>query len=104
MIIGVGLKFEGRDLQAFLIDGPMARFCKNVASLNGSNRKAVKRSKRKMLKKWVNEKDGYFVSEPGLSLIASHYTLTVKGRHNLLLHIDIDEQDMLHGLENMCRN
>jgi len=105
MIIGVGLKFEGRGLQAFLFaDGPMAGFCDNIASLNGSNRKAVKLSKMKMLKKWSNEEDEYYVCEPGSSLIPSHITLTVKGKHNLLMHIDIDEEDMPHGLENMCRN
>ena len=111
MIVKFGLQFQGRALESFLFaDGPMLDFCRNIARFNGTNLAPVKRSKLKMLKTLANECDEYFFCDAccdpsDLSVRdIGNITLTKRGKHNLLMHIDTDEEGMSHKLESLCRD
>ena len=101
-LVNIGLQNDGRGLEeSFFSDGSMVDFCRNY---NGVKMTVVKKSKMKMLKTWDNRNDDYYVynSEPPS---ATNITLTVKGKHNLLMHIDTTEvDDNPHDLETLCRN
>mmetsp|Transcript_55365 Transcript_55365/g.81387 ORF Transcript_55365/g.81387 Transcript_55365/m.81387 type:complete len:686 (-) Transcript_55365:79-2136(-) len=104
-LVNIGLHNDGRGLEEFFFsDGSMVDFCRMISDYNRVKMMVVKKSKMKMLMTWDNRNDVYYVcnSEP---LSASNITLTVKGKHNLLMHIDTAEDDNnSHDLETLCRN
>ena len=106
MIMQVGLKLDGRGLEILFEDGPMNDFCNTIAALNGSDPAVLKRSKMKMVKKWKEQGNAseYFTCNDGKGLRTCHIMLTVKGKHNLLMHIDADEDGLSHKIETICRN
>ena len=117
MIVQVGRKFEkkeGKVLYDFLFkEGSMHDFCRVVSEINRSKLAAVKRSKMKMLRTLPNEGNEYYVCDTvadAQDLSVRHIasvTLTVKGKHNLLMHIDTETNSedghMSHKLEESCR-
>lgn len=108
MIVEVGLKLDGRGLQILFEEGKMSDFCHTIAQLNRSHPTTVKRSKMKMVRKWKKQANHseYFRCETGKPLRECNIMLTVKGKHNLLMHIDTDEasDDLSHKIETICRN
>jgi len=104
-LVNIGLKFNGCGLKMlFFSDGPMIDFCCMIALYNGARKLVVKKSKMKMLKTWVNQHGEYYTCDSEL-LSAANITLTVKGKHNLLMHIETEEgDDNSHALETLCRN
>ena len=101
-ICNIGRKFEGSGLRKFLFEpGPMPEFCATIARFNSTECKDVKKSKMKMLKTWQNDNKQFFDYDPAnpKSII-----LTVTGKHNLLMHIDTEEDGMSHDMENLFRN
>jgi hypothetical protein len=61
----------------------------------------------KMVKKWKdqgNERDYFIICHDGKSLRPHNIELTAKGKHHLLMHIDVDEDGLSHIIETICRN
>ena len=109
-LLAIGLRFQGQGLEIFFDDGPFLDFCETIALFNGSSKKIVKRSKLKMLKTWTNRNNEHYEYRGGLRpeigtvRDVGNIVLTAKGKHNLLMHIDTEEEGLAHSLENMCRN
>jgi hypothetical protein len=109
-LLAIGLRFQGQGLEIFFVDGPFLDFCETIALFNGSPKPIVKRSKLKMLKTWTNHKNEHYeyLGGPRPQVVtvrdAGNIVLTPKGKHNLLMHIDTEEEGLEHSLENMCRN
>jgi hypothetical protein len=105
-LLDIGLKCDGNGLKNFAFeDGPMLNFCTEIAHFNRTNLKHVKMSKMKMLETWQNVNDEfYFLSDPADAKSPNNITLTVKGKHSLLMHIDTKEAAMSHELESIFRN
>jgi hypothetical protein len=101
-ICNIGRKFEGSGLKKFLFEpGPMTDFCATIARFNSTECKDVKKSKMKMLKTWQNDNNQFFDYDPAS---AKSIRLTVRGKHDLLMHIDTEENGMSHDMENLFRN
>jgi hypothetical protein len=109
-LLAIGLQLQGQGLEIFFNDGPFLDFCETIALFNGSSKKIVKRSKLKMLKTWTNRNNEHYEYRGGLrpEIVTvrdvGNIVLTAKGKHNLLMHIDTEEEGLAHSLENMCRN
>ena len=106
-LLDIGLKFDGSGLKNFAFeDGPIHDFCAEIAHFNRTKLRHVKMSKMKMLETWQNVNDEfYFLSDPADAKSPNNITLTVKGKHSLLMHIDTEEDAMpSHELENIFRN
>jgi len=109
-LLAIGLRFQGQGLEIFFDDGPFLDFCETIALFNGSSKSIVKKSKLKMLKTWTNRNNEYYdyLGGPRPQVLVvrdmGNIVLTVKGKHNLLMHIDTEEERLAHSLENMCRN
>jgi hypothetical protein len=81
-----------------------------IAKFNGTKSVIVRNSKFKMLQTWTNRDNEHYDyvggQRPQVLTMRDmgNIVLTVKGKHNLLMHIDIEEEDMPHSLENICRD
>ena len=98
-------------LEILFADGPFLEFCVMIAKFNGTSSSSVKKSKFKMLQTWTNrdnEHYDYVVGQQRPQVLTmrdmGNIVLMVKGKHNLLMHIDTEEEGLAHSLENMCRN
>ncbi len=110
-LLAIGLRFQGQGLEIFFVDGPFLDFCETIALFNCTSKCIVKRSKLKMLKTWTNRNNEHYeyigdTPQPQVFTArdVGNIVLKVKGKHNLLMHIDIEEEGLAHSLENMCRN
>lgn len=109
-LLAIGLQLQGQGLEIFFNDGPFVDFCETIALFNGSSKKIVKRSKLKMLNTWTNRNNEHYEYRgdlrPEIVTVrdVGNIVLTAKGKHNLLMHIDTEEEGLAHSLENMCRN
>jgi hypothetical protein len=110
-LLAIGLRFQGQGLEILFADGPFLDFCVMIAKFNGTSSSSVKKSKFKMLQTWTNrdnEHYEYVVSQQRPQVLTmrdmGNIVLMVKGKHNLLMHIDTEEEGLAHSLENMCRN
>jgi hypothetical protein len=106
----IGLRFQGQGLEILFADGPFLDFCVMIAKFNGTKSVIVRNSKFKMLQTWANRDNEHYDyvggQRPQVLTMRDmgNIVLTVKGKHNLLMHIDIEEEDMPHSLENICRD
>jgi hypothetical protein len=101
-LIEIALNYQGTGLDILFQSGPMIDVCNFIAECNESDRSRVKESKMKLLKTWENHRNEFYSCNGALK--PSNITLTPKGKHNLLLHVDLEQDGMSHKLESICRN